>query len=298
MAMPNFLIIGAAKSGTTALHWYLDQHPDIFMSRPKELKFFPWENQRPDYRGPLDEAVVSSVITSVEDYRAYFAAGAGSAARGESSPQYIYFPRAAERIRHHVPDMKLIAVLRHPADRAYSHYLMMQRGGYETLTFGDALAAEERRIRDGWAYHWHYRRRGFYAAQLKPYFELFEREQLRIYLHEDFHADPAGLAQDVFRFLGVDDAFVPNVSTRHNVTKVPRHHGLHAYLSQPRLSKTLFKLLVPPRLSRRVGDRLREFNATKPPGPGDQRGELIRAYREDITELQDMLRRDLSHWLE
>ena len=150
--MPTFLIIGADNSGTTALHRYLGQHPDIFISQPKELKFFPWENLKPDYRGPGDEADLSSVITSVEEYRAYFAAGAGYTARGESSPQYIYFSRAAERIRHHIPDAKLIAVLRHPAERAYSHYLMLRRDGRETLTFGEALAAEGRRINDRWGH--------------------------------------------------------------------------------------------------------------------------------------------------
>lgn len=298
MTMPNFLIIGAAKSGTTALHHYLEQHPDIFMSMPKELRFFPWENRKPDYRGPGDDVGLSSRITSVEEYRASFAAGAGYPARGESSPQYIYFPHAAERIRHHIPDVKLIAILRHPVDRAYSHYLMVRREGREILTFSEALAAEERRINDRWGHHWHYRRRGFYAAQLKPYFELFKREQLKVYLYEDFQSDQVGLTQDIFRFLNVDDTFAPDVTVRHNETKIPRFRALQAYLSQPRPTKTLIEPFVPPRLSRLMGERLRGLNLTKPAFPEELRRQFIEVYREDIIKLQDMLRRDLSHWLQ
>jgi hypothetical protein len=297
--MPNFLLIGAAKSGTTSLHEYLGQHPDVFMSRPKELHFFPWENQPPDYRGPHDDGAGSAIITSVEEYRAHFAAAAGYKARGESTPAYLYFPRAAERIRYYIPDARLIAVLRHPVERAYSHYLMLQRYGWETLTLKEALAAEEGRIRDCWGHTWHYLRRGFYAAQLAPYLELFRREQLKIYLHEDFLTDSVGLAQDVFRFLEVDDTFAPDVSRRHNELRLPRHRGLNDYLSRPRPSKRLIKRLIPSGLLRPVSDGIRRLNQTqaKPAVPAELRRQLIDLYRDDIIKLQDILQRDLSHWL-
>lgn len=295
--MPNFLIIGAAKSGTTALHNYLKQHPEIFMSTRKELRFFPFEDQMPSFRGPGDDRDMEHVVRSIEDYRAHFAESAGYPARGESSPLYLYYSRSAERIRHYIPDAKLIVILRHPADRAYSQYLMRVSDGREPLSFGDALDAEERRISDGWSHHWHYRRRGFYAAQLKPYFNLFKREQLRIYLYEDYVADLVGLMQDIFRFLNVDDSFVPDVSVRHNVSKIPRSRALQTFLTEPRPVKNLFKPLLPARWSRRVGDRLRRHNLTKPPLPEGLRRQLTEGYREDINELQEMLQRDLSRWL-
>lgn len=295
--MPNFLVIGAAKSGTTALHRYLKQHPRIFMSTPKELRFFPFENQRPDFRGPGDAIDATTMITSIEDYRAHFAAAADYPARGEASPLYLYFPQAAERIRHHIPDAKLIAILRHPADRAYSQYMMKRRDGREPLSFHEALAAEEQRIADGWSHHWHYRRRGFYAVQLKRYFDLFRREQLRVFLYEDYVTDPIGFMQDIFRFLDVDDTFVPDMSVRHNESKMPRSRALQVFLTEQRFAKNLFKPLLPARWSRRIGDRLRRQNLTKPPLPENLRRHLIEVYREDILELQGMLGRDLSHWL-
>jgi hypothetical protein len=298
--MPTFLIIGAAKGGTTSLHSYLGQHPDLFMSRRKELQFFPWEGRGPEFRGPgSDEILGRTVITSVEEYRSHFADAAPHQARGESTPVYLYFPRAAERIRHHIPDAKLIAVLRQPAERAYSHYLMLRREGWETLGFEQALAAEERRMRDGWSHTWHYLRRGFYAAQLAPYLELFSREQLKLYLYEDLMADPVGLAQDIFRFLGVDDTFAPDVSRRHNEFSLPRRRRLYNYLSQSHPSKELMKRLLPGVLLRRVGDGVRRLNRTqtRPPFPDELRRHLVDLYREDILKLQDILRRDLSHWL-
>jgi hypothetical protein len=297
MTLPNFLVIGAGKSGTTALHRYLKQHPEIFMSSPKELRFFPFEGRRLDFSGPGDKEDIETIVKTLEDYHAHFTEGAHFAARGESSPLYLYYPNSAERIRHYIPDVKLIAILRHPADRAYSQYQMKRRDGRERLSFGDALAAEEQRISGGWSHHWHYRRRGFYAAQLRRYFDLFEREQLRVYLYEDYVADPVGLMQDIFRFLSVDDSFVPDMSVRHNVSNIPRIRALQTFLTEPRPAKNLLKSFVPERWSRSVGNRLRRHNVTKPPLPETLRRQLIEVYRDDIDELQGMLGRDLSHWL-
>ena len=297
MTMPNFLVIGAAKGGTTALHRYLTQHPQIFMSRRKELRFFPFEGGRPDYRGPGDAADAASITTTIEEYRAHFAGSEGFPARGESSPLYLYMPRSAERIRHYLPEAKLIAVLRHPAERAFSQYLMIRRDGLETLGFAEALAAEDRRVADGWGHRWHYRRRGFYAAQLRRYFERFRREQLRVYLYEDYVADPAGMMRDVFRFLGVDDSFVPDMSVRHNESKFPRSRALQVFLTEQRAAKNLLKPLLPAGWSRRIGDQLRRRNLTRPQLPEGERRSLIEVYREDVAELQEMLGRDLSGWL-
>lgn len=297
MTMPNFLIIGAAKGGTTALHRYLSQHPQIFMSRRKELRFFPFEGGRPDYRGPGDAADAASITITLDEYRAHFEGSEVFPARGEASPLYLYMSQSAERIRHYLPEVKLIAVLRQPAERAFSQYLMIKRDELETLEFTEALAAEDRRVADGWGHRWHYRRRGFYAAQLKPYFERFGREQLRVYLYDDYVADPAGMMRDVFRFLGVDDSYVPDMSVRHNESKFPRSRALQVFLNEPRGAKNLLKPLLPAGWSRRIGDHLRRRNLTRPQLSEETRRSLIEVYREDIVELQEMLGRDLSHWL-
>jgi hypothetical protein len=299
MTMPNFFIIGAGKAGTTALHRYLKQHPQIFMSEPKELSFFPFEDGRPDFRGPGDNADFERQgVTSLDAYRACFAGAADYPVRGESSPVYLYYPESARRIRHHVPEAKLVAVLRQPAAAAYSRYLMLRGTGVERLSFVEALAAEDGRVAGGWAHRWHYLRRGFYAKQLKPFFDIFPREQIGVYLYDDLLADPVGFVQEIFRFLNVDESFVPDMSVRHNESRVPHNRALQTYLLEPRRAKELVKRFVPPTLSRRVGDRLRRLNQSKPPLPDELRRELTEIYREDILELQRMLGRDLSRWLD
>lgn len=294
--MPNFLVIGAAKAGTTALYHYLSQHPDIYMSKTKEIRFFPFEDEIPNLCGPGD--LIDSFITKIEDYRAFFEAAAGYPARGESSPLYLYYARAAERIHHHIPDVKLIVILRHPADRAYSHYMMLRRDGFEHLSFPAALAAEDQRVADGWGHRWHYRRRGFYAAQLQPYFDLFKREQLKIYLHEDLTSDTLVVLQDIFRFLDVDDAFVPDTSIRHNESRLPKSPALHSFLVESRTTKNLLKPLVSFKLRQRIKGALNRRNLVKPPLDEELRRHLMDGYREDIIKLQGMLQRDLSDWLE
>jgi hypothetical protein len=107
-----------------------------------------------------------------------------------------------------------------------------------------------------------------------------------------------GLMQDIFRFINVDDTFVPDISVRHNDSRYPRNFSLQTYLVEPRKSKNLVKQLVPTRLSRRIGDNLRRRNLHKPPIPEALRRHLTEIYREDIIKLEQMLGRDLSHWLE
>ena len=295
MTMPNFLVLGTAKAGTTALHRYFIQHPEIYMSQPKELRFFPFENQQPNFRGPGDEKW--AYITNLEDYSTYFSAGADYRVRGEAAPIYLYHARTPERIRHHIPHAKLIAILRHPTDRAYSHYLIMKRDGYEPLNFREALVAEDQRVAANWSPNRHYRRRGFYTQQLQTYFDMFKSEQIAIYLYDDFVRDPLRFMQTIFRFLDVDDTFVPDMSERYNESKLLRSPALHDFLAERRPSKDLLKPLIPFRIRKRIKHHRNSRNLAKPPLAPELRRHLTEGYRDDIRKLQDMLQRDLSHWL-
>ena len=123
MTMPNFLIIGAMKSGTTALYYYLEQHPDIYMSPVKEPNFFSSHKQEN----------AADTVTEFGIYRQLFSGGSGKKAIGEASHSYLYEPGAAAEIRRYIPEAKLIAILRNPIERAYSHFLHMVRSGTEPL---------------------------------------------------------------------------------------------------------------------------------------------------------------------
>lgn len=296
MSMPNFLIIGAAKAGTTALYNYLKQHPQIYMSPEKEPKFFALEGEKLDFCGPGDrEKINRSSITDIEAYRTLFQGVSNETAIGEASPLYLYSPKAPERIRHYIPNAKLIAILRDPVERAYSGYMMHVGEGRETLTdFAQALQAEEMRIRNNWGWG-HYVSVGFYYAQLKRYFDTFNQDQIRVYLYEDLQANPIGLLQDIFRFLGVDETFVPDISIRHNVTGIPKNNVLRALLQSLNPVKPVFKLFLPAMLSHYI----KKQTFVKPPSLSPElRRQLIEVYREDILKLQYLIQYDLSKWLE
>jgi hypothetical protein len=293
MTMPNFLIIGAMKSGTTALYYYLEQHPQIYMSPVKEPNYFCSGEQ---------ENSVGNSATRIGDYQDLFKDVSGEKAIGEASHCYLYEPEAAARIQDYIPDAKLIAVLRNPVDRAYSHFLHMVRNGSEPLTdFAQALREEEtggyqkRNLQD-------YVGRGRYYDQLKRYFNTFSRDQIKVYLYEDLSNAPVDILQDAFRFLGVDDSFVPDVSLRRNVSGYPKHKTVDKLLTKPSLIKDALKIYLPARLRWRLSkafDDLKTRNLVEPPPVQPEvRRQLIEVYREDVLKVQELIHRDLSGWLE
>ncbi len=303
MTLPNFLVIGAAKCGTDALCRFLGQHPQIFMCPNREPNFFVAEGQ-PDvpYRGPGDRDAFESNDMWVwrrDCYEALFGGASTETAIGEGTAWYLYFEDAARRIKHHVGDARLVAVLRNPIDRAYSAYTMLLGDGREAcFDFAEALAAEPERTRRNWDPLFRYVDMGFYARQLRIYRELFPARQLRVYLYDDFNARPKDVLQDIFRFLDVDDTFVPGTSGRHNVSMVPRSHALHAVVAGDNPLKQALKRTLPARIRRRLKHAVLDPNLKRPESLSpDVRRQLSDVFRADVTELGRMLDRDLSAWL-
>lgn len=297
MTLPNFLVIGAARSGTTSLYDHLRQHPRIFMSPVKEPRFFAYEGETPDFRGPGDAARMPK-FTTLEAYEALFAGVSDETAIGEASVIYLYSPKAADRIRRRIPDAKLIAILRNPVDRAYSHFwAQVTVRGQEPLTdFAEALRAEPARVRDHWHPRWHYKQRGFYHAQLKRYFDTFDRGQIHVVLNEEFDSAPLRVMQDLYRFVGVDPTFEPDVSDRrHVVPTLPASGTPDASSPMPGPIRSVFASLRRPR--RRQQADAPSATRPRPPLAPELRRVLIDEYRDDILRLQDLLRRDLSAWL-
>ena len=300
--MPNFLIIGAGKSGTTSLYHYLGQHPQVYVSPVKEPKFFALEGEKPDFRGPGDDQEMMNrvannrAVTSIKEYQDLFRGVRGEKAVGEASPIYLYSPEAPDRIKRHVPQAKLIAVLRDPAERAYSAFLHQVRNGWEPLThFSEALRDEERRMQDNWHHLFHYKHRGFYHAQLSRYYERFGPEQIRVYLYEDLKADAAGVMRDLYGFLGVDEGFAPDTSLKYNRAGVPRNGAARALVRNLNSLTPFLKGALPFGVRQRIKGGL---FAEPPPLAAEVRRGLIEEYREDVLRLQGLIGRDLSGWLE
>lgn len=298
--VPTFLIIGAAKSGTTSLYYYLSQHPDVYTSPVKELRFFAYEEGIPPLDGPGDRESNQILITEWEQYLEAFAGASDEQEVGEASPIYLYDPEVPRRIHTHLPEVRLIAILRNPVDRAYSHFNHLIKDDREPLRdFRRALEQEDRRIEAGWEWSWHYRKLGYYFEQLSRYEEYFDRDQIAVYLFEDLVEDNVGFAQEIYRWLGIDDSFVPDVSPQFRKTGVPRSNRFQRLLFNPdNPLRRLSRYVLPERTRERWLAILKSMNLKKPPLSEDVRSELSAVYREDIEQLQEYLDRDLSHWLE
>jgi len=292
MTMPNFFIIGAQKAGTTSLYHYLDQHPQIYMSPRKEPHFF--EGMHSDFRWPGRRV---APVTDLRDYLALFEGVSDEKAIGEASASYLYSPKAPALIQRSIPDAKIIAILRNPAERAYSNFLHLVQVGREPLSsFAEALQAEEGRMRDKWGPIWYYKQKGFYHAQVKRYFDTFGRDQVRIWLYEDLRDDPSRMTRDVFRFLDVDERFVPNVSIEHNPSGLPKNESLYTWVRKlTARNPVLVERFLPAGLRGYVKSLI---FVKRPPFPAEIREQLLDSYREDILRLQDLIGEDLSPWLE
>jgi hypothetical protein len=296
--LPNFLVIGAAKSGTTALWSFLRQHPQVFMPDLKEPHHFAFEPDRsaPVYRGP-GATIHRDAVTDTDDYRALFDGAKGAAAIGEASALYLYLPDAAARIQAAMPDARLVAVLRQPADRAFSSFLHLKRQGREPAPdFEAALALEPERIADNWAFLWRYRDLGHYPRQLSAYLDRFGSERLLVHLYDDLVQDPLEVMRRTYAFLGVDPSFAPDVSARTNVGGVPRGWRGRLFGRRSPLRRAA-SMVVPARLRRRAGALADRQALTREAIALDTRRRLTEEFRSEIDELGELLGRDLSAWL-
>ena len=294
--MPNFLIIGASKGGTTSLHYVLDQHPQVYMCPVKEAGFFWAYGQNVKLRGPGTEKLHNRLVDDLERYQKLFAPVTTQTALGEASVRYLYMPQAPGLIRQFIPQARLIAILRQPAERAFSAFMHNRRDGLEPCSdFAEAIAQDRSGFRDAWTFC-RYLDRGLYAQSLRRYFEVFERRQLHISLFEDLRDDPQRLAQGLFEFLEVDVSFPADFSERHNASGVIRNPALRFVWTRTNRLRAALRPMLGERLRHR-GAQWFTRDLEKVRLDPTLRADLTAYYREDILQLQDLLDRDLASWL-
>ena len=224
--LPDFLIIGAARCGTTSLYRYLTEHPCIAPAFRKEIHFFDLQFGRGVrwYRRHFPSVL----------YRRYTEARYGSAAlTGEASAYYIFHPSVAARVAATIPGVKIIALLRNPIDRAYSHYHLQVRKGREPLPFEEAIAGEQERLNgeqkkmlatenyESFNYRrYSYMTRGLYADQLARWMNVVPAEDFLVLRTEDLESDPAKVLKHTLRFLKVPE-WEPKRFTKYNRASYP-----------------------------------------------------------------------------
>ena len=289
--LPDFVIIGAARCGTTSLHAYLREHPRVFMSSEKETDYFSLGDLPPDEVPAL--AAAWRAKTRAE-YERFFRDAGDARAVGEASPTYLFYPRSAERMRQAIPDAKLICVLRDPVERAYSHHALARKMGFETEPdFEAAVALEDERWRSDRSMRFTYVRASLYHDGLAEFFRRFPRDRILVLPFEELAADTAGTMRRIHEFLGVDPEFVPDVGIRHNRSMLPKIGLVREAFGRPFRLRRFLQRNLPPRLVTQLGNVIMR----PPPGiPSDVRARLLPRFVDDVRRLEDLLARDLAAW--
>lgn len=292
---PDFFIVGAMRSGTTSLYEYLRSHPQIFMPSPKEPRFF---NALQHARiGARRRGITPKVVRNITDYIDLFNGVKQHQIMGEASPTYLSDETAAMRIKNAVPEAKIIAILREPIERAYSHFLLEVREQKVQTSFLEALRedAEMTKTNGVSTYIWP----GLYYRHVMRFLRAFDPEHLRIYLYDDFASDTRALVKDVVCFLDVpfDDGRFFEPATRHNAYAASRGFLADRVLRSSSI-QAVAKFLAPRRTVSALRDRFVLDETPKPPLDPEARAFLRPIFQDEIMSLQDLIGRDLSHWLE
>jgi hypothetical protein len=281
---PNLFIVGAAKAGTSSLYHYLAQHPDVYMAPMKEPHFF--SQIRPD---PSLEAFFPHIADEA-DYLALFAAAGAEKVRGEASTSYLWDPDVADAIWQRRPDAKIVAVLRNPIDRAYSHYWNDVREGIEHRSFADAVSEEVAGPPGRWGVSSLYVDGGFYAERVKRYLDRFHQNVLVLFF-EHFVADIPGTLRAVLAFLDVDTDWAGRVEPEaRNPFALPRNAFGRRMLGSGTV-RSVARILLPRSLRAFGRDKL-VTRAEKPPMENDVRRRLLEIYQSDVQRLTDLVGRD------
>jgi Sulfotransferase family len=285
MSLPNLFVIGAAKAGTTSLHHYLDQHPEIQMSANKEPRFFAGPESGIPY--PPDR------VSSLEEYERLF--DHSFEIRGEASTDYAAHPRrqgVPRRIRELIPEAKFVYLVRDPIDRTISHYRM------RTALLGDRRSLQEA-LGDLTDHRSPYIAPSLYATQIELYLRHFPQERMLVIDHADLLADRRSTLKQVFGFLGVDEAVeIPQLSDQLLSSREWRMYS-------PRYLDLVDRFLAPPLrwIPRRVRRPLRRSlervlwpPLERPSLDQELRGRLEALYAGEAIRLRALTGKEFPSW--
>lgn len=296
-----FAVIGAAKAATTSLYQYLRDHPEIQLSSVKEPRFLLYDGRPiPMYAGPGDGTWLSDgLVTDWHQYLRLLDGDEQTRVVGECSTDYLASAHATSAMYRRFPEAKVVAILRHPVDRAYSNYRHQKRDGYETRGFVDALRAERSGERNSYAPHWHYVERGLYAKHLERYIGMFGRSRVYTIRYEDFRTNPLQELAELLRFLEVEAPSYPlNTDYWHNRSAVPRDYWTNR-LSRASEKGVLsaLKSAIPRGARRRVRTGLEKFAGPDASLGVQEREQAMEFFADDIGRLSTVVGADFSDWL-
>ncbi len=281
---PNFFIIGVAKAGTTSLYAYLKNTPNVFMSSEKEPGYF---------HGDIIPRKESRRMRKQSDYLKLFNKATNEKAIGEASPGYLTDPESAKLIHEAVPNAKIIALLRDPVNRAFSHYLMRRTKGVVKQTFHEVITKSISNEKKGIVIEYNFVLfPGLYTNNLRKFQDMFGINNVKILVFEEFVKEPKKIVKEVLRFLEVDAEPPDTIEKTYNVYGAPRGKYTQIILS----SDILFKFarrFIPQSLRWEVRQKVLLKKEEKPKLADEDRAILEDFYREDAENLQVLLKRKL-----
>jgi hypothetical protein len=308
---PNFFVIGAVKAGTTSLYHYLSQHPQVYLSPIKEPHYFSTDidsadfsstyiqNTFTDLEGYFKKKELSQIqlafVKKLEHYEQLFSNVKNEKSIGEFSTSYLFSTQAAKNIYQYNPHAKIVAVLRNPISRAFSHYLMAFRDSFTTKNFMDSVQEDMKRTRKGWGISELFIELGMYASQIKIYQDILPAEQIKIVLHDDLINKPNDLLDDFCKFLEIEP-YEFKMEEKYNVAAIPKHKQFMSVMTKLGLKKNM-GAMMPNLLKKHVKKFV--FTSDKIPQiTQEEKLFLLDIYKEDITKTSKLIGRDLSAWLE
>jgi hypothetical protein len=281
--LPDFIVIGVGKAGTTSLLDYLKQHPQIYLCPKKETFYFTSIENRSNH-------IKYGAVQTFDEYQELFQNAPEGNVVGEISTTYYAHCESAKLIYSTLPEVKIIAILRNPIERAFSAYQMHVNNGSETSAFSEVITPEAKYVKNG-----------FYHSQLLTYYEMFPEEQISILFYDDYCKDINNFLKRVFTFVGVDGDFIVDTSKRGRVGGVPKRAWVRRLLNEKNLARsvaaTVLKTVLPLDTRQKMRQYLLKQNTMRISLDQENYMRLAEIYREDILKLQQMVKRDLSHWL-
>lgn len=294
MTKPNFLIVGASKCGTTALYYYLKQHKEISFSELKEPKYFSSINQNFPHKGIGDTSVDKFAIKSFSDYLTLFN-GFENKRVGEASPDTMFFhEKTAPIIKKKLGDIPIIIILRNPVKRAFSAYMYLKRDSRETLSFREALDAEENRLNENWDFIWGYKKCGLYYEQVKTFLNIFKN--VKIIFQEDLKTNTNNTLKEIYSFLDVDEKFETDTSIKHNESGVPNNFISKFLLSRNNIASTTIREVLKKIIPRIILEKVAS-NSLKKVRLLEEDVIFLKPYfHDDICKLELLIDKNLSLW--
>jgi len=293
--LPDFMIVGAAKCGTTSLIKYLEENPQVFVSEKKEPKYFTYEFlNNYGYKGEGDQITKKVSVSSFESYKKLFKKAKTDQIVGEGSVDTLfYYDKTISKIKNEIGDPKIIIMLRNPVDRAISAYSHLIRDERETKSFEEGLALERERLNNGYEYIWGYKEAGLYADAVAAFFKNFTH--VKVIFFEDFINNTIKEVHDTLEFLGISEKHTFNTS-KHNISGKPKNKILNRFLNKPSILKNIVKKLFTSDIGLKIKNALQKRNLEKITVSKKTKNELCKYFIKDVVALEKFLQKDLTNW--